>query len=549
MNLAKSWTSRAAVIVLLLAWGSSAALGEDAPAGAPDATLDLATAEGGALVQGTWRYRDVRISEVDFRSAGADLKPSGPPNRTYDFEPHAGAADFDDSGWETIEPATLSARRSNGKLCFNWYRMLITVPERIGTFDPTGSTVAFDVVVDDYAEIWVNGQLARELGQRGGAVVAGWNAPNRLVIGRNVKPGQKIRLAVFGINGPISASPQNYIWIRSAKLDFYRPQSARLSLQGRPADLQRVDAALDGIVSPGAAVEKLADGFQFTEGPVWSPDGFLLFSDPNTNVIYRWSREEGVSVYRRNSGYDGPDVGRLQQPGSNGLAYDAQGRLTFCEHGNRRVSRIELGGRVTVLADRYQGNRLNSPNDLVYRSDGALYFTDPPFGLPKYHEDPMKELPFTGVFCLKDGALRLVSRDLTGPNGIAFSPDERHLYVSNWDTKRKIIMRYEVRPDGTLRNGRVFFDMGGAPGEEALDGLKVDSKGRVYSSGPGGLWIISPSGKHLGTLRAPELPANMAWGDEDGRTLYLTARTGLYCVRLEVAGPRAKPLLGMAGGR
>lgn len=529
-----------------------AAIAREAPASAPQATVDLATPEGLALVGGPWRYSDTRIGEVDFRSAGADLKPSGPPNRTYDFSPHAGAADFDDSGWQAIEPATLSARRSTGKLCFNWYRLAVTIPARIGEFDPTGSTVVLDVVVDDYAEVWVDGRLERSLGQCGGAVVAGWNASNRLVIGRDVRPGQKIQLAIFGINGPLSASPENFIWVRSARLDFYRPLADPLAFAPTSGRVRRLDAALDAIVPRDARIEKLADGFQFTEGPVWSracgdaDRDALLFSDPNTNVIYRWSPDGRVSVFRENSGYDGADVGRLGQPGSNGLAFDPIGRLTICEHGNRRVTRLEGDGRLTVLADRYQGKRLNSPNDLVYRSDGTLYFTDPPFGLPGLQDDPARELPYTGVYCLRDGKLALVSNDLTGPNGIAFSPDERYLYVSNWDVKRKVIMRYEVRRDGSLVNGRVFFDMTGAPGEEALDGLKVDQRGDLYASGPGGVWIISPSGRHLGTLVGPELPANMAWGDPDGRTLYLTARGGLYRVRLNVSGARAQA---MAMGR
>ena len=181
-----------------------------------------------------------------------------------------------------------------------------------------------------------------------------------------------------------------------------------------------------------------------------------------------------------------------------------------------------------------EGKRLNSPNDLVYKSDGSLYFTDPPFGLPKAFDDPRKELPFSGVFRLADGALRLVASDLTGPNGLAFSPDENFLYVTNWDVARKVVMRYEVTADGSLANGRVFFDMTAAPGEEALDGIKVDRDGNLFVSGPGGLWIIGPDGRHLGTIRAPELPANMAWGDADGRTLYLTARTSVYRIRLNV---------------
>jgi gluconolactonase len=306
----------------------------------------------------------------------------------------------------------------------------------------------------------------------------------------------------------------------------------------------RKDPALDTIVPGNPKLYELAEGFRFTEGPVWvragggSAEGFLLFSDPNANTIYRWSQQSGLSVFREKSGYDGADIAEYGQPGSNGLALDREGRLTVNEHGNRRVTRLEKDGHVTVLADRYEGRRLNSPNDLVYRSDGVLYFTDPPFGLPKFHEDPRRELPYTGVFCLKDGTLRLVSKDLEGPNGLAFSPDERYLYVANWDTSRKVVMRYEVQPDGGLTGEAVFYDMTGAPGEEALDGLKTDRNGNVYVSGPGGVWVLSPEGKHLGTIVTPQLPANFAWGDADGKALYMTARTGLYRMRMKVGGVR-----------
>jgi gluconolactonase len=523
-------------IALAVALLATRAFGAEAPTGTPAATLDLATPAGVAAVNAAWRYSDTKVTEVDFRSVGHDLKPTGAPNRTYDFTPHAGAKDFDDSKWETLDAGTLAARRSTGKLCFNWYRLNLTVPERVDTFATAGATLVFEATVDDYAEVWVDGVLARTLGQRGGSVVAGWNVPNRLVIARGVTPGQHIQLALFGINGPLSDAPANYIWIRSAKLDFYPDDAAPLAFAGGRVDVLRKDAALDALLAPGAAVEKLADGFQFTEGPVWDAAGSLLFSDPNTNVIYRADARRGVSVFRERSGYDGADVGRLHQPGSNGNALDPQGRLTTCEHGNRRVTRTEPDGRITVLADRFEGRRLNSPNDLVYRSDGTLYFTDPPFGLARAYDDPAKELGFSGVFCWREGRLRLVSRDLKGPNGIAFSPDERWLYVSNWDDKAKIVMRYSVQPDGALRDGRVFFDMTGAPGAEALDGLKVDVRGNLYVSGPGGVWVISPAGKHLGTLRLPELPANFAWGDADRKALYFTARTSVYKVRMLVAG-------------
>jgi gluconolactonase len=531
----------ASALAALLAFTPAQA---ETPSGTPGAVVDLATRDGVTLIRGPWRYRDTQIVPADFRSVGADLKPSGPPNRTWDFTPHAGATDFDDSAWETLDPTALVARRGNGKLSFNWYRLAVTIPSRIGSFDPTGATAVFEIVVDDYAEVWVDGKLERELGQRGGNLIAGWNAPNRVVIGRDVKPGQKIQLAVFGINGPLSIPAENYIWVRSAKLEFHRPLGEPLALAGGKADVLVKDPALRALIPAGARIEKLADGFWFGEGPVWSADGALLFSDPNTNVIYRYDPKGQVSVFRTRSGYDGDDVGRLNQPGSNGLAFDLQGRLTACEHGNRRVTRTEPDGRITVLADRFEGKRLNSPNDLVYRSDGALFFTDPPFGLPKLHGDPARELDFTGVFCLKDGKLRVVSKDLTGPNGLAFSPDERYLYVTNWDEKAKIIMRYEVRPDGSLAKSREFFSMNGVPGDEALDGLKVDAQGNLYASGPGGVWVISPTGKHLGTIRAPELPANLAWGDADRHTLYMTARSGLYRMRLRVPGAGAAVAMG-----
>jgi gluconolactonase len=303
--------------------------------------------------------------------------------------------------------------------------------------------------------------------------------------------------------------------------------------------INRLDPSLDVLVSPGTKIEKLAGGFLFTEGPVWVRDGgYLLFSDPNNNLIYRWSPNDGVSIYRTHSGYTGMDIGEYGQPGSNGLTLDTQGRVTINEHGNRRVTRLEKNGQLTILADRYEGKRLNSPNDLVYRSDGALYFTDPPFGLPKFFDDPRKELSFSGVFCLVNGELKVVSKDLSGPNGLAFSPGEKYLYVDDWDDKRKVIMRYEVRPDGSLANGEVFLDATSEGGEDAWDGMKIDQEGNIYASGPGGLWVISPEGKHLGMIVGPEHPHNIAWGDEDGKTLYLCAKTGLYRIRLNVPGIR-----------
>jgi gluconolactonase len=506
------------------------------PYGRPDATVDLRTKEGVELIKGDWHYSDVQIVEVNTKGPGPDLKPSGAPVKAYDYAPHAGVARFDDSKWAVLDPTTLDARRGNGKVSFNWYRLRVTLPQTVAALSVAGSTVSFEIVIDDYAEIWVNGKLTTVLGQSGGSVVKGWNAPNKVILTRNAQPGEQFEIAVFGYNGPVSRAPENFIWVKSATLDFYKPGHGS-GIQPVETKIIRKDSTLDAIISPDAKIEKLAGGFQFTEGPVWVREGgYLLFSDPNNNLIYRWSEDDGVSIYRTHSGYSGTDIGEYGQPGSNGLTLDAQGRVTINEHGNRRVTRLEKNGQLTVLADRYQGKRLNSPNDLVYRSDGALYFTDPPFGLPKFFDDPRKELPFSGVYCLIHGELKLVSTDLTGPNGLAFSPDEKYLYVDDWDDKKKIILRYDVQPDGSLTNKSLFFDATIEPGEDAWDGLKVDRLGNVYASGPGGLWIISPEGKHLGTVVGPEHPHNLAWGGEDRKTLYLAAQTGLYRLSVNIPG-------------
>jgi len=510
------------------------------PTGEPEATVDLATDNGVKLVKGLWRYSDTKIVHTTFRAPDAEGQPGSESNTTYDYEPHAGGRDFDDSQWMAIDPSSLSQRRATGRLCFNWYRINVTVPDRIGSFDPTNSTVVFETSLDDYAEIWVDGELPRAVGQSGGSVISGWNAPNRLVIARNVLPGQKIQLAVFGINGPISNPPTNYIWMRYARLHFYaNPQPGPVAIVPSEVnvDVVRNDPAINELIPLNAKIYKLAEGFKFTEGPVWVRDGnYLLFSDPNNNTIYKYTNDGQLSVYREKSGYDGADIAEYTQPGSNGLTFDPQGRLTINQHGNRRIIRVEPDGTETVVADRYEGKRLNSPNDLVYRSDGTLFFTDPPFGLPRFHQDPRKELPFEGVFSVHDGKLQVISKDMTGPNGIAFSPDEKYLYVGNWDDNKKVIYRYEAQPDGTVKNGVIFFDMTSAKGEDAIDGMKVDERGNLYVSGPGGLWVISPEGKHLGTIIAPMHPHNLAWGGADHRTLYLAAQSALYRITLNVKG-------------
>jgi gluconolactonase len=533
-------TTFIAIWLSLASSASAASLVENLAKRIPDARIDLATKAGTELVKAQWRYSDTKIVEVDFKAAGADGQPSDAPNKTYDITPQAGRAEFDDSKWEVIEPTTLDRRRGNGKLAFNWYRIKLTVPERIGHFDTNGSTIVFSTSIDDYAEVWVDGELPRAAGQSGGSVVKGWNAENRLVIGRGVEPGQIIQLAIFGANGPLSQPPTNYIWMRYARLEFHKTPAGPVAVAPHEVniDVLRLDPAIDAIVPANPKLFKIAEGFQFTEGPVWVKPGYLLFSDPNANTIYKYNPADAkLSVFKNQSGYSDTDIAEYVQPGPNGIALDPQGRLTINEHGNRRVTRIEKNGAFTVLADRYQGKRLNSPNDLVYRSDGTLFFTDPPFGLPKVYDDPRKELGYSGVFALHRGALKLVSSELKGPNGIALSPDEKYLYVGNWDPVKKVVMRYEIAAEATLSNGKIFFDMTSAAGEDAIDGIKVDREGNLYVSGPGGLWIISPTGKHLGTVITPKHPHNLAWGD-DGKALYLTAQGTLYRMPLKASGSR-----------
>lgn len=497
------------------------------------ASVNLGTREGVALLNAQWRYSDARVVESAFNAPDASGQATGATVKTFDYTPHAGVAGFDDSAWEVIDATTLAARRGAGRLSFNWYRLALTVPPTVNGVDTTGATITLETTLDDYAEIWVDGELPRHLGQRGGSVIAGWNASNRLVIGRNVRPGQTIQLAIFGANGPISNPPTNFIFVRDARLYFHAGDRVPVAVppQEVNVDVVRHDPAIEQIVGPNLKAFKLAEGFQFTEGPVWDArTASLLFSDPNSNTIYRYAENGGLSVFRTPSGYAGADIADYKQPGSNGLAFDGQGRLTINEHGNRRVSRLEADGTLTVLADRYQGRRLNSPNDLVYRSDGALFFTDPPFGLPQGFDDPRKELAFSGVYALIDGTLRLLTAELSGPNGLAFSPDEKTLYVGNWDEQRKVVMAYDVAADGTLSNRRVFADTTSAAGEDAIDGIKVDRRGNVYVSGPGGLWVFSRGGIHLGTIALPRHVHNMAWGP--GGAMYLAARDRLYRLAL-----------------
>lgn len=282
------------------------------------------------------------------------------------------------------------------------------------------------------------------------------------------------------------------------------------------------EKAFREIIDADTPVEKVAGNFQFTEGPLWHPDGFLLFSDIPANTIYKWQPNNQIEVFRKPSG------------NANGNTFDREGRLITAEHSNRRVSRTELDGQVVTLASEYQGKRLNSPNDLVVKSDGSIYFTDPPYGI----KSEQQELDFFGVYRLgTDGTLTLLVDDFVRPNGIAFSPDETQLYVN--DSQAGNIRVFDVKPDGNLANGRIFAEQKDPNKPGVPDGMKVDNKGNVYSTGPGGVWVFSPGGNLLGIIEVPEVPANLAWGDRDYQTLYLTARNSLYRVRLKIPGLRS----------
>ena len=299
----------------------------------------------------------------------------------------------------------------------------------------------------------------------------------------------------------------------------------------------RTDPAFDSLVPAGAQIEKLAAGFTFTEGPLWRPQGVLWFSDVIGNVVRQWSPDGTVIEILRPGGYDGNSLPAGGFNGPNGMTADRDGAVVLCQHGNRRIVRITRDGKVSTVVDRYQGKRLNSPNDLVFHADGSLFFTDPPYGLPRQDEDPTKELPFNGVYRFADGKPQLIIEDLHRPNGLAFSPDYKILYVANSE-RPKMWMRYDVAADGTVRNGRVFADVDRSQEAGVPDGMKIDALGNMYAAGPGGVWIYSPAGTHLGTIKTPETPANCAWGD-DRKSLYITAVTGLYRVKLAVPGAPA----------
>lgn len=295
----------------------------------------------------------------------------------------------------------------------------------------------------------------------------------------------------------------------------------------------RENPQFDRLIAPDSRLEVLASGIAWAEGPVWVKDGgYLLFSDIPRNSVMKWKQGEGLSLFLKPSGYTG--VGAYSaEPGSNGLLHDSEGRLVSCEHGDRRISVLTKGGGKRTLVDNYQGKRLNSPNDGIFKSNGDLYFTDPPYGLPKQAGDASRELDFCGVFRLsKSGSLTLLTREMTRPNGIAFSPDEKTLYVSNSDPQRAVWMAFPVNADGTLGPGRVFADVTTmAKDHPGLpDGMKVDRDGNLFATGPGGIHVFTVAGARLGRVDTGQRTANCNWGD-DGSTLYIAADS--YICRLQ----------------
>jgi gluconolactonase len=307
-----------------------------------------------------------------------------------------------------------------------------------------------------------------------------------------------------------------------------------------PGTLVSLDPRFDALVPKTAKLEKLADGFAWVEGPVWDQKSeAILFSDIPNNVVHKWKEGDGLSEFLRPAGYTGSALFTGREPGSNGLTWDADRRLVLCQHGDRRIARLDAPGRFTTLADRYQGKRLNSPNDLAFKSNGDLYFTDPPYGLPGTFTDPGRELDFTGVYRLgKNGSLTLLTRELKAPNGIAFSPDEKTLYVAQSSGEEPILMAYPVKADGTIDPGKVLINVkaGMRPDKPGgLDGMKVDLQGNLFATGPGGVWVIAPDGTHLGTIETAAKTANVAWGG-DGSMLYITADKTLYRIRTGTKG-------------
>ena len=314
------------------------------------------------------------------------------------------------------------------------------------------------------------------------------------------------------------------------------PVGVRAQGQG---SVVRLDPAFDAIVPSGAMVETVRDGFGFINGILWVREGtasHLLVSDIPANIVHKWTPTGGITPFLERPDWTTVTEARPANVrfGANGMVMDREGRIVYAAEADRAVVRLERDGRRTILADRYEGKRLNSPNDLVFRSDGSLYFTDPGGGGRFGTWDLKKALPDQGVFLLKDGRLRLLLQDLDRPNGIALSPDEKSLFVN--DSNKRVIMRYDVQPDGAVTNGRLFVDMSTGKGAGNPDGMRFDANGNLYAVGPGGIWVINPSGKPIGMIVPPENAPGFTFGDPDGQTIYMAASSKLARIRVNVPG-------------
>lgn len=321
-------------------------------------------------------------------------------------------------------------------------------------------------------------------------------------------------------------------------------QSTRQAESAKPlGHVERYDAALDALVPAEYKIEKLAEGFTWSEGPLWVEQGsYLLFTDVPQNTLYRWSQGDGLRIFMRPSGYAGPDTGVLREPGANGLGADRAGSVLLADSGNRMIARLDLASKTkTPLAKNYQGRRFNSPNDVTRRRDGTIFFTDPPYGLKELNESSVKELSFNGVYRLDvDGTVSVIDDELSFPNGVALSPDERTLYVSNSDPKRPIWMAYDLDGEGKVVSKRVFADASDLVGSRAPglpDGLKVAPDGHLFATGPGGVLVFAPDGKRLGRIETGSAIANCAFGD-DGRSLYMTSHK--FLARMRLRAPAAQ---------
>jgi gluconolactonase len=320
------------------------------------------------------------------------------------------------------------------------------------------------------------------------------------------------------------------------------PAHAQFAAESPTLEVRRLDARLDALIAPDARAEKIVAGHVWLEGPTWDArQRTLFFSDVVKNRLWRWRPQHGTDVVLDPSGTARPGPHPAQEPGSNGSALDAQGRLVLCEHGDRRVTRLEADGTKTVLAASYQGRRLNSPNDLWLARSGDLYFSDPPYGLPKHFDDPSKELPWQGVYRLRGGALELLTKSVRAPNGVALSPDERTLYVANADRAEPVWLAFPLAADGSLGEAREFADaraevarFAGVP-----DGLETDERGNVWAAGPGGVTIFSPDGTRLGMLLTGIATSNLAFGGESGRTLFVTASSAIWRLETRVRSSSA----------